>query len=383
MKNKNTPVIYAVCGKNPLVPRSGYASYSFNLIKNLIKLGYRVKIFSFKKTVSMSWLLILAPKIVLDILKELKNDKRVIIWGIGPWSLAGAIAKLLKREKVILFSDYFTTIQHEYQGTVSAISIKDYGVIAKLKVLTASLTVIKLYTVLERFLLDISDSIITHYLSAEKILSEQFGIKKERFKRLPYTIGIENSKNTETGQTRVLKKPTIITIARQDGRKGINFLLYSYYLLNKRGLKYSAVIIGDGEFLNSNVEIAKKLNLKNIAFKGTIDNTMFFLKNADLFVLPSVEEGSSSLAILEAMKEGIPIISTNVDGIGEDLQNGKSALLVPPKNPQALADAIKKLLENSQLAEKLRKKAKEDYNKKHDSNLTKREIAKLIQRFTN
>jgi glycosyltransferase involved in cell wall biosynthesis len=76
------------------------------------------------------------------------------------------------------------------------------------------------------------------------------------------------------------------------------------------------------------------------------------LASCDLFVLPSLLEGLP-LAVLEAMAAGKPVIATQVGGTNEAIINGKSGVLVPPADPMALARAIRKLLSDTSLAERL------------------------------
>ncbi len=67
-----------------------------------------------------------------------------------------------------------------------------------------------------------------------------------------------------------------------------------------------------------------------------------------MFILPSIKEGLP-YTLLEAASAGLPLISTYVGGIPEIIEDGKNGLLVPPKNFNALAEAIKKLVANSEL----------------------------------
>ncbi|MBP1683737.1 MAG: glycosyltransferase [Ignavibacteriaceae bacterium] len=72
----------------------------------------------------------------------------------------------------------------------------------------------------------------------------------------------------------------------------------------------------------------------------------------NVFVLPSLYEGFG-IVLLEAMAAGIPVVATNVDGIKEVVIDGDCGILIPPKNPEAIADAVLNIIENPQLAEKL------------------------------
>jgi glycosyltransferase involved in cell wall biosynthesis len=69
----------------------------------------------------------------------------------------------------------------------------------------------------------------------------------------------------------------------------------------------------------------------------------------NVFVLPSLYEGFG-IVLLEAMAAGVPIVATNVDGIKEVVIDGVSGILVPPKNPEAIASAVTKIIESPHLA---------------------------------
>jgi glycosyltransferase involved in cell wall biosynthesis len=87
-------------------------------------------------------------------------------------------------------------------------------------------------------------------------------------------------------------------------------------------------------------------------FIGFYDNTPEFLKQLDLFVLSSSSEGFS-IATIEAMAAGVPVIATRCGGPEEILQHGSTGYLVATKAPQQLADAIQHLLSNPDEAKRL------------------------------
>jgi glycosyltransferase involved in cell wall biosynthesis len=74
-----------------------------------------------------------------------------------------------------------------------------------------------------------------------------------------------------------------------------------------------------------------------------------YLRRADLFVLPSLEEGSGSVALLEALQMGTAVVASSCDGIPEDVTDGQHALLIPPGDVKALRDALARLLGDSSL----------------------------------
>ena len=94
-----------------------------------------------------------------------------------------------------------------------------------------------------------------------------------------------------------------------------------------------------------------------ILFLGSQPDVTPYLQAADLFVLPSAAEGLS-LALLEALACGLPVIATSVGGNPEVIRHLETGWLTPPDDPPALTEAIVTLLEDEKLQSKLREKAR-------------------------
>lgn len=105
-------------------------------------------------------------------------------------------------------------------------------------------------------------------------------------------------------------------------------------------------------------------NIPNIKLNiiSNVPNASKYLKNFDIFVLPSIKEGLP-YAILEAGLAGLPVVASNVGGIPEIIENEKDGLLVPPENSEKLSEAIKKLIDNKPLRETLAKNLNEKIKK--------------------
>ncbi len=95
---------------------------------------------------------------------------------------------------------------------------------------------------------------------------------------------------------------------------------------------------------------------------SNMPNAASYLKNFDIFVLPSLKEGLPYV-ILEAGLAELPVISSNIGGVPEIIENGKDGLLVSPANPKELASAIRKLIEDKTLRENLAKNLSEKIKK--------------------
>jgi glycosyltransferase involved in cell wall biosynthesis len=103
----------------------------------------------------------------------------------------------------------------------------------------------------------------------------------------------------------------------------------------------------------------------SVVFAGQRGDVMPYYEAADVLAIPSLSEGSPNV-LLEAMAIGIPVVATWVGGIPEIVTHGETALLVPPRSPQAMAEAIDVLLSNPgtavSLAEKARRRVERDYS---------------------
>jgi glycosyltransferase involved in cell wall biosynthesis len=87
-------------------------------------------------------------------------------------------------------------------------------------------------------------------------------------------------------------------------------------------------------------------------FVGVREDIADILAAADLFVLPSLSEGFP-FVLLEALAMGLPVVASQVNGVPELIGDHKTGLLVPPRDPQALATAIREVLSDSTAASKM------------------------------
>ena len=108
-------------------------------------------------------------------------------------------------------------------------------------------------------------------------------------------------------------------------------------------------VIGEGALRKKLEKQVASLKLQQeVRFFGRVADPKPLLSLADISVNASVSEGMSN-TILESMALGIPVVATDVDGNPETVSDGKTGLLVPPKNPEAMAQALLRLLRDSSL----------------------------------
>jgi glycosyltransferase involved in cell wall biosynthesis len=113
------------------------------------------------------------------------------------------------------------------------------------------------------------------------------------------------------------------------------------------------LIVGEGELREALERQIKDLGLeRHVLLTGFRPDAIGLIKSFDVFVLSSITEGLGS-AVLEAMAARRPVVATRAGGIPEAVIDGKTGSLVPPNDPDALADAIVALLKDPERRERL------------------------------
>lgn len=154
--------------------------------------------------------------------------------------------------------------------------------------------------------------------------------------------------------------PLIIAVGYLTWIKGFDYLLAALARLKQAGLLFRAQIIGNGELYAVLRFSIGDLGLSDrVKLTGALPSDQVFqrLREADLFVLSSHEEGISNAA-LEAMAVGLPIVTTNAGGMAEVVQDGVEGYVVPVRDMAAMAARIGRLLTNPTLREQMGRAAR-------------------------
>jgi len=163
---------------------------------------------------------------------------------------------------------------------------------------------------------------------------------------IPYhkiTPAIDSQKFCGKGQYRMKQPVRIVSVGRLTWQKGFEYALQALSLLE---VDFQYTIIGDGtdwerlKFAAYQLGILDKVNF---AGKQSHDKIAAYLRESDIYLQPSVQEGFCN-AVLEAQAIGLISIVSDAEGLPENVEDGKSGFVVPRRNPEALAEKIKQVL---------------------------------------
>jgi glycosyltransferase involved in cell wall biosynthesis len=149
-------------------------------------------------------------------------------------------------------------------------------------------------------------------------------------------------------------RPVIGTVGRLEPRKGTATLLAALAALRSAGAHQpTLVVVGDGPLREGLARDATRLGIaSHVRWLGDLTDVRPVLEALDVFVLPSRTEGMSN-ALLEAMAMALPVVATAVGGTPEVIADGQRGLLVPADDPEAMAAAVARLLDDASLASRL------------------------------
>lgn len=161
------------------------------------------------------------------------------------------------------------------------------------------------------------------------------------------------------------KKPVFVSVARLHSRKGFHKLMDAHSRLLKDGFDHHIIVIGDGEEMDNLKKQAQDLGVTD-SFKllGSSMNPYPHVKNADFFILPSESE-SWPLIIADTLILQKPIISTNVGGIPEMIEHGKTGYLIN-YDTNEMYESMKRFLTEPQMVSQIKENLK-DIEKQFDN----------------
>ena len=258
--------------------------------------------------------------------KALRREGTSIFHAHLVWPLActyGLVAARLARIPVVATQHAFTKI-----GTGHEVRLQK----------AVSLAVDRYIAVSEQLGRDLTPFII----SKRKVRVIYSAIRSQSFVRPP-------DPTLRVSLTGGRARPLVLTVARLDKLKGLSHLIEAAVQVPQAVF----VVAGEG---SERADLEARARASGVAdrivFLGHRDDIPELLAASDIFVLPSLCEGLG-LSVLEAMASGKPVVATRIGGIPEAVEDGVSGLLVAPHDAGALASAIRALLQDKSLANRL------------------------------
>jgi len=218
----------------------------------------------------------------------------------------------------------------------------------------------RLFLVLEKIWARFTDRIITLTENGRRE-HVAFGVAgPDKFVAIPSGVELEPFLSVRIDVRKVkktlgidLRERVVGSIGRLVPVKGYRYLIQaSKWVLRKRP-DVTFLLVGDGPLRDELMRLAQRLDVADkFVFAGHREDEPELIAAMDLFVLPSLNEGMGRV-LVEAMAEGKPVVATEVGGVADVVVDRQTGLLVPPKDPEAMAEAILKLLQDEKLARRM------------------------------
>ena len=193
----------------------------------------------------------------------------------------------------------------------------------------------------------VADSLAAAGVDRQRVTVVHSGVDCERFR--PPT---SQERADARGALNISDTDFVISaVGALEQRKGHLYLIEAIGALASPAAssKVKCFIVGQGSIHRVlQGEIAVSRSLERIKLLGRVDDPREILWASDLFAMPSLKEGLG-VAALEAMGRGLPVIASDVGGLREVVEDGRSGIVVPPANARAIASAIERLADSAEL----------------------------------
>lgn len=204
-------------------------------------------------------------------------------------------------------------------------------------------------------------AVYVNYESVRRLIAAEFG-SEIPIRRLPYgpeadflTDGVaDEAAPPALSALRPAAAPLVVSVGFQRPRKGADVLIDALAIARDRGTPLRACLVGGGPHLEAHRRRLRDHGLTDSAVVvGEVPDAGSYVNRADIFAQPSRAEQSGSLALLEALRAGVAVVASRVDGLPEDVADGESGLLAKPGDPSDLATALQRLAADPELRARL------------------------------
>ncbi len=180
----------------------------------------------------------------------------------------------------------------------------------------------------------------------------------------------------------------ILTVARLTEKKGLPTLYRAIRILRDRGVDLRHTLIGDGDDREEVLNLIRSLDLSDVCdWAGTLphEQVLDHYRRSHLFALacqvaPNGDRDGIPNVLIESMAMGVPVVSTKLSAIPELVRDGETGLLVAPRNPEALADAMVRLLTDTELRRRIIPAARAEVAERFSNRALIGELAEIHRR---
>ena len=206
---------------------------------------------------------------------------------------------------------------------------------------------------LDRILAHICDLVLFASREVMEGYRKKTGIPQSKCKFLPNGVACDYAADDREFLRRHMgwfaSDRVILSVGRLSPEKGHEDLLRAFAEVVRLMPRARLVLVGDGPQKGALLDLRKQLGLDGeVVFAGLQDDVNRWLMGADIYVQPSRREGLP-LAVLEAMALGLPVIATRVGDMEQVIESGQEGYLVPPEDPQAMAEKLLDVLQHPDL----------------------------------
>jgi glycosyltransferase involved in cell wall biosynthesis len=202
----------------------------------------------------------------------------------------------------------------------------------------------------ERRNVALADRVLVTSRYCAGVVERLYGVPPRRIAVVPEPIDLEDWQGRfARAPRRPSERPTILSVARMYPRKRLEDLLEAVSLLRRRLPDVRLSLVGDGPERDRLLRRHAALDLGDaVVFLGEVSRNRLAEEyvNADCFCLPSVQEGFG-IVFLEAMAAGLPVVACRAAAVPEVVPDGVAGLLVAPRRPDQLTDALEEVLTDS------------------------------------
>ncbi len=149
--------------------------------------------------------------------------------------------------------------------------------------------------------------------------------------------------------------PNILFVGRLEKRKGLKFLLRAMAGVWAHFPQARLIVVGSGPLLEDYRKLVEAHRVENVVFTGFVSSEELprYYHSCDVFCAPSTGQESFGIVLLEAMASGKPLVASDIPGYNSVVNHGVEGFLVPPKDEQALALSLVRLLADTELRAKM------------------------------